>query len=107
MDEPDEKKLRISSFALHSARGLIRGQTTRRWTMFVTLVVALVLLFGGSTFLQPLLLAHPLWFIIFWFVCAWLTLLAVLLALFDLLLLRAENRAAKRELAQKLSDEKK
>jgi hypothetical protein len=71
--------------------------------MFVTLVVALVLLFSGSTILQPLLLAHAIWFILFWFACAWLTLLAVLLALFDLLMLRAENRAAKDDLARKFS----
>ena len=30
-DEPP--RLRTVSFAIHSARGLIRDQTTRRWTM--------------------------------------------------------------------------
>jgi hypothetical protein len=50
--EPPEKQLSILSFAMHATRGVIRDQSTRRKTMFVVLVVALVLLFSGSTFLQ-------------------------------------------------------
>ena len=102
-----EKKLRIGPFAAHSARGLIRDQTTRRWAMFATLLAAMVMLFLGSTFLQPLLNAreHPGWFILFWLACAWLTLSALGLAIFDLLLVRAQSRAAKRELRETLKAE--
>jgi hypothetical protein len=107
MNEPREKKLRISSFAVHSARGLVRDRSARRWSMFMAVIIAVVLLFTGSTFLRPVLRAHPIWFILLWFACAWFTLLALLLALFDLLLLRAESREAKRDLARKLSEEKK
>jgi predicted membrane protein len=94
MEERPEKKLAITSFAMHSARGLIRDQKTRRNTMFVLLLVALLLLFSGSTFLQTFLSPreHPGWFILFWFVCIWLTFTAFLLAIFDILLVRAQAR---------------
>ena len=76
---PKQPHLRIVSFALHSARGLIRDPSARRWTMFVVLTLAMVLLFAGTTFLQPFLSPreHPGWFIFFWIVCAWLTSLSV------------------------------
>jgi hypothetical protein len=101
-DEPT--RLRIASFAAHSARGLIRNQTTRRWAMFITVLVAMLMLFAGSTFLEPLLAPreHPGRFICFWVACAWFTLTALALALFDLLMVRAQSRIAKRELRDTL-----
>jgi len=101
-DEP--ARLRIVSFAIHSARGVIRDQSTRRWVMFITLLLAMLMLFCGTTFLQPLLSPreHPGWFLLFWVTCAWLTLTAFLLALFDLLMVRAQDRAARRILREKL-----
>ncbi len=103
---PNEKKLRFASFALHATRGLVRDQNARRKTMFVIVIVALVLLFCGVTFLAPVLDPHvlPGWFIFYWTVCAWITLTAVLLAAFDLLLVRAQGRAAKRALAEKFAE---
>ena len=101
-DEPAQ--LRIVSFAIHSARGVIRDQSTRRRVMFITLLVAMLMLFFGTTFLPTLLSPreHPGWFILFWVTCAWLTLSAFLLALFDLLMVRAHDRAARRILREKL-----
>jgi hypothetical protein len=101
-DEPS--RLRIVSFAMHSARGVIRDQATRRWAMFITLVVAMFMVFLGTTFLQPWLSPreHPGWFIFFWLTCAWFTLTALLLALFDLLILRTQDRAARKILREKL-----
>lgn len=74
--------------------------------MFVTVLVAMLMLFAGSTFLEPLLAPreHPVWFILFWLVCAWFTLTALGLALFDLLIVRAQARAAKRELREKFEN---
>ncbi len=107
MDEPPKKDpLWMVPFSIHAARGLIREQTTRRKTMFFALLAALLLVATGSTFLKAILFEHPIWFLLFWFACGWLTLAAVLLALFDLLMLRAETRAAKRDLARKISEEK-
>jgi len=83
---------------------LLRDQNTRRKTMFIVVVAALLLLFAGSTFLAPLLDAHlrPGWFIFYWLVCAWVTVTAALLAVFDLLIVRAE-RPEKSTLVQKIS----
>lgn len=101
------KNVRVGSFAVHSARGLIRDQTTRRWVMFVTILMAMMMLFLGSTLLAPFLVPreHPGWFILFWLACAWLTLTGLFLALFDLLMVRAKSRAAKRELCENLDQE--
>ncbi len=41
---------------------------------------------------------HPAWFILPWLACAWLTTLALLLALFDLLIVCAQARAAREQL---------
>ena len=76
--------------------------------MFTVLVIALVLLFSGSTFLASMLnpQEHPIRFILFWFICAWLTLTAILLAVFDLLMVRLEARNAQRSLQGKFSQTK-
>jgi protein-S-isoprenylcysteine O-methyltransferase Ste14 len=102
---PNEKKLRFVSFAIHATRGLVRDQNARRKAMFAAVVAALLLLFCGSTFLAPLLNPHlrPGWFIFYWLICAWITATAALLAVFDLLLVRARARAERRSLAQKVS----
>jgi hypothetical protein len=55
-------------------------------------------LFAGATLLNSILnpRAHPVWFIFYWLVCGWLTITAMLLALFDLLVVRAQARKAQR-----------
>src|SRR5437660_3695649 len=100
-DEP--ARLRIVSFAIQSARGVIRDQSTRRRVMFITLVIAMLMLFSGTTFLQPLLSPreHPGWFLLFWLACAWLALTVALLVLVDFLMLRGQERAARKTLRAK------
>ena len=92
------------SFVVHATRGLIRDQNVRRKTMFVVMLAALVLLFSGSTFLESALNPHehPIWFILFWLLCAWLALTAMLLAVFDMLMVRAAARKAERILRSQL-----
>jgi len=70
--------------------------------MLVLIMVALILLLSGSTFLQSALNPHehPGWFILFCLICAWLTLTAMLLAIFDLLVVRLEARKSQRELRE-------
>ena len=101
---PDEKRLRTTSFVVHATRGVIRRQSTRRKAMLLLLALALLLLIAGFTFLQPALnpQEHPWRVILFWIVCIWLTFTAMLLALFDLLVLRLEARRAERALREKL-----
>jgi len=105
MDEVPEKPLQKVSFVVHATRGVVRDQNVRRKTMFILLVVALVLLFSGSTFLATTInpREHPGWFIFFWFVCGWLTLTAILLACFDMLMVRLRARKAERTLREKIS----
>ncbi len=66
--------------------------------MFYSVLGALVLLFGGATFLDGWLRARPLLFLLYWAACAWITLLAVLLAVFDMLVVRARARSERRRL---------
>lgn len=97
---PDGKPLQTTSFVVHATRGLIRDQKVRRVTMIIVLTTALFLMILGSTVLQAALNPHehPGWFIFFWLICAWLTVTAMLLAVFDLLMLRANARRAEREI---------
>ena len=100
---PDEKRLRTTSFVVHATRGVIRDQTTRRKAMLFLLTLALLLLIAGFTFLRPALnpREHPWRVILFWIICIWLTFTALLLALFDLLILRLQTRRAERALREK------
>jgi hypothetical protein len=104
MSEDPEKPLRTVSFVVHATRGVIRDPNTRRKTMFGVVIASLVLLVAGSTVLQPALdpHQHPGRFISFWIVCGWLALTAILLAVFDFLMLRSEARKAERMLREKL-----
>ncbi len=104
-NSPKEKPLRTTSFVIHATRGVIRDHNLRRKTMFVLVVIALVLLFAGSTILQSFLNPHehPVWFILFWLICAWVAVTAILLALFDLLMVKSEARKADRILREKFA----
>src|ERR1700683_768455 len=85
-------------------RGIIFDPRTRRWAMFILVLAALCMLFAGSTFLSDSI-ATPWGFILYWGACAWLTFGALLLALLDLLLLRAAARRERRRL-ERLIDER-
>lgn len=93
---------RSADLVIAITRGLIRSQQSRRSAMFGILIAALVMLFCGSTFLSGLLREHPVGFIFYWAACAWLTLTSVLLALFDLVAVRAQARREKQQLKAKI-----
>jgi hypothetical protein len=104
---PPEKRLRVAPFAVHATRGLLRDQRSRRKTMAITLVIAVVLTVAGLTVLRPWLdpHEHPWRFILYWLACAWEIVLVLLLALFDLLMVRAQTRAANRLLQEQFRAE--
>ena len=104
---PEEKQLQTTSFIVHATRGVIRDQQTRRKAMLVLLAIALLLLISGFTFLEPALnpQEHPWRVLFFWIVCIWLTFTALLLALFDLLIVRLQARRTERELRERLKCE--
>lgn len=91
-------------FTIHATRGLLRDQRSRRKTMAISLIIAIILLVAGLTVLRPWLdpHEHPWRFILFWLACAWETVLVLLLALFDLLLVRAQARAARKAIREQV-----
>ncbi len=87
-------------------KGIIRDQRMRRLMMFWVMMAALVMLFLGSLLLNDRWgREHPWLFMGYWMICAWLTLTGMLLALLDILVLRATQRAARRVLEKQLLDE--
>jgi uncharacterized membrane protein len=101
---PEEKNLEAVSFVVHATRGVIRDQRTRRKAMVVLLALAVLMLLAGFTLFQSALnpREHPWFVILFWIICVWLTFTALLLAIFDLLMVRAEARKAQLALREKL-----
>jgi hypothetical protein len=99
------KNLRVTLLVVQATRGLVRDRNTRRNLMFALIASAIVLVFAGSTFLQAPLnpREHPLGFLLFWIVCGWLTIAALLLAIFDLLMVKSEARKAERSLREEFA----
>jgi len=87
-------------FVIQISKGLIRDQRVRRTLMFYDVLVVLVLVFVGATFLWSWLREHPLIFIGYWGLCAWLTVLAMLLALYDMAKVRLDARRARQQLEE-------
>jgi len=103
--QPPKKSFQVAPFAIQVTRGLLRDERSRRKTMAISVLVAVAMLVAGLTVLRPWLNPHehPWRFIFFWFACAWETILVLLLALLDLLLLRAQARAARRAFQEEVS----
>jgi hypothetical protein len=99
-------RVRSLKFILALTIGVIRDPRTRRLTMFYTLLVALVLLFLGATFLDAPLRQHVWIFGGYWIVCAWLTISAVLLALYDMVAIRTAARHERRRLEAEYARQK-
>src|SRR5438093_1862192 len=102
---PPKKGFWIVPFTVQVTRGLLRDERSRRKTMGFSLVIAIVMVMAGLTVLRAWLNPHehPWRFLFFWFVCAWETLLVLLLAFLDLLLVRAHLRAERRALREQFS----
>ena len=64
--------------------------------MFILILVAVVILFFGSTLLSNWLIARPFLFLVYWGCCAWFTMTAVLLAVFDMCHIRIRARETKK-----------
>jgi hypothetical protein len=84
-------------------KGLIRDQILRRKIMFWVMLAAIVMFAGGSAFMSEQWSRQNPWAaIFFWLACAWLTLTAMLLALMDILVIRAIHRAARRKIEREI-----
>ena len=102
-EERGPRDLEVASFSVQATRGLIRDQSMRRKFMALLLALAALQVIMGATLLHGLLVVRPLLFLLYWGACAWLTATALLLALFDLLSLRAARRADRRRLREEIS----
>lgn len=99
---PPNKSFWMVPFTIQATQGLLRDQRSRRVIMAISLGVTLLLLLGGLTLLSAWLdpHEHPWRFVLYWLMCGWQTLLALLLALLDVLMVRAEARAARKALRE-------
>jgi hypothetical protein len=68
--------------------------------MFYDVLLVLALLFTGVTFLWEWLRGHPFIFLVYWAVCGWLTILAAVMAVYDMLRVRIEARHAEEKLRE-------
>jgi len=104
---PPEKRLEVAPFAVQATRGLLRDPKSRRKVMTLLLVAGLGLvvlgIFGRKSWLEPH--EYPRRFILFWLACGWITLTALLLALLDLLLVRAQAKRARNTLRDQVADD--
>jgi len=99
-------RVRSLKFLIALTIGVIRDPRVRRWFMFYSLLVALVQIFLGVTFLWAPLLQNIWVFIAYWIACAWLTIAALLLALYDMIAIRAAGRQERRRLEEEYARRK-
>lgn len=70
--------------------------------MFYVMVAALVILFAGVFIPDQWAREHAWLFIGYWLVCLWLTVTGILLAMFDILMVRAATRIRRRQIEAEL-----
>ena len=85
-------------------RGLIVDQHLRRVTMFYAVLIPMLMVFAGVEFLGNWMDPHQHFyrFAIYWMICGWLTILAALLAVYDILITRLQARALRRALRARM-----
>jgi protein-S-isoprenylcysteine O-methyltransferase Ste14 len=101
-ERPPLKPFWMVPFTLQATKGLLRDQRSRRVIMAISVGVTLLLLLCGLTVLRAWLdpHEHPWRFILYWLICGWQTLLALLLALLDILMVQAQARASRKALRE-------
>jgi len=77
-------------FILLITKGILRDRQMRRTVLFWIVVATLALLGVGALLLDAWLSQHIILFLLYWGACLWLTATSLLLALYDLLAIRAE-----------------
>ena len=86
------------------SKGVLRDTRMRRNVMLWIMMAAMVMLFLGSWLLTDDWARKHIWlYVAYWVVCGWLTLTGVLLAVFDILVIRAAERAMRRKLEQEIA----
>ena len=83
-------------------RAFIRDPRIRRSLMFYVSLGSVLMVFVGAVLIDDFLRKNPIGFVIWWAVCAWLMVTSLLLAVFDILAIRAAARRERRELARQI-----
>ena len=80
------------------AAGLLvmRNRALRRKLMFIVSIAAMFSVFLGCVVLMDFLMEHPWLFVIYWFVSGTLVLGMILLALYDMLRVKADQASSER-----------
>jgi protein-S-isoprenylcysteine O-methyltransferase Ste14 len=99
---PPNKNFWMVPFTIQATQGLLRDRRSRRVIMAISLGLTILLILCGVTLFSAWLdpHEHPWRFVLYWLMCGWQTLLALLLALLDILMLRAEARDARKALRE-------
>jgi hypothetical protein len=86
------------------SKGILRDAKMRRNAMMWVMLAAMVMLFLGSLLLSDeWARQHPWLYFGYWAACAWLTLTGMLLALLDILVIRAAARGMRRQMEQEIA----
>jgi len=84
--------------------GVLRDTRLRRNVMLWVMASALVMLFLGSWLLSDdWARKHFVIYFLYWAACGWLTLTGVLLAVFDMLVIRAAAKAMRRRIEEDIA----
>jgi hypothetical protein len=82
-------------------KGLLRDTRLRRNVMLWVMLTALVMLFLGAWLMtDEWARKHFAIYFLYWAACAWLTLTGILLAVFDMLIIRAAAKAMRRRIEE-------
>ena len=85
-------------------KGILRDTRLRRNLMLWLMLTAMVMVFLGSWLLSGDWGRRHVWFLFgYWIVCAWLTIAGMLLAVFDVLIIRAAARAMRRRIEEDIA----
>ena len=85
-------------------KGILRDTRLRRNLMLWIMLAAMILLFAGSWLMSDAWARkHFVLYFLYWALCAWLTIAGLLLAVFDMLIIRATARAMRRRIEQDIA----
>ncbi len=87
-----------------AGRIILRNRKHRRNLIFGLTLLTLFLVFGGTVLLGDQLMEHPWAFLSFWLICFLSVGLVLMLAIYDIGMVRSEFRSQRKKLERELDD---
>ena len=105
-DSDQERDIGGENVAMGLAAGLllVRHRFHRRNLLFVLTLLTLVMVFLGAVPLTGLLGESPFRFALYWIACFFLVGFVLILAIYDLIMIRKEHRERMKQLEKELSE---